>query len=68
MDIHAESATIIPNGVAHATLFYPSAGSLASGSTREPSEGVAAAATPSRVVGDDHGSVHGTVLTENLTK
>jgi SRSO17 transposase len=48
--------------------FSPSTGSLASSSPRDTSGGSAVAAPPSRVVVDYHGSVHGTVLTENLTK
>jgi SRSO17 transposase len=48
--------------------FSPSAGSLASRPASGASEGGAVAAPPSRVVVDHHGSVHGTVLTENLTK
>ena len=48
--------------------FSPSAGSLASRPASGASGGGAVAAPPSRVVVDHHGSVHGTVLTENLTK
>jgi SRSO17 transposase len=48
--------------------FSPAAGSVASRLASGASGGGAVAAPPSRVVVDHHGSVHGTVLTENLTK
>jgi len=48
--------------------FSPSAGALASRPASGASGGGAVAAPPSRVVVDHHESVHGTVLTENLTK
>ena len=48
--------------------FSPSSGSLASGAARSASGGRELATPPSRVVVDHDGSVHGTVLTTNLTK
>ena len=48
--------------------FSPSAGSLAACAARRASGGSPVAATPSGTLVDDHGSVHGTLLTQNLTK
>ena len=63
-----DSDSTLLDGVAHATLFPPSARSASVHAASRASGGGEVAAPPSATVVDDYGSVHGTLLAPNLTK